>query len=187
MCWSERQSGLFTQSAPPRNGFLFSFALYFLHHNSHHRVAGEEPTGYYSETSHPRSRSDQTTVLACSTQPRLARPKRAPEAGNVQVHHRGDGLAQTQPGWCQGSPSCTQPRAAPTGNSVHHSTGTQRQEGPKEMITSPCSETSRPPVEMFSSVIKPNENFSEFPSWLERQPQRHVALQPGPWMCRDQT
>lgn len=100
MCGSSRP---ITQSAPPRNRFLFSFALYFLHHNSQCRVAGEQPTGVYFETSHPKPRSDQTTLLACSTQQSLETCRyiiggmdwhkhppagvRAPQDANSQTQH----------------------------------------------------------------------------------------------------
>lgn len=58
-----------------RTRLLFSFAECFLHHNSHCRTAGEELVGFCSETSHPHSRSNQTTACACSSEWRLAHPR----------------------------------------------------------------------------------------------------------------
>lgn len=79
------------------------------------------------------------------------------KAGNMWVHHRGDGLAQTSAWLVAGlhkmrTAMCSTAPAS-MGGSVHHSIGTQRQEAPKEMITSPCTETGHTPVEMFSCDI----------------------------------
>lgn len=125
--------------------------------------------------SHPHSRSDQATVCACSSEWRLAHPK------GVQRLEMWRCLIRVMD---QHDHSLARGRAPLDRNShtqgapalLHRHT---QQEGPKERITSPCSETTHTPDEMCSCATNQMRISPCSLSWLEGHPQPHSTLFPG--------